>query len=575
MLRFITWVLLIVSCVSLLSSGTARAQTQTPFSLPFNVPPGPSAWLAGQQYGNTIGAYNNGKYWYGAGQGLHFGLDLSAPCGTPVVAIADGVVDQVDNFTFGLLPHNLTIVHPDLPYTSVYGHLLERPNLRKGQIVKRGEVIARTGDPDNTCVSRPHLHLEIRSRDYRTTYNPSNLVDADWSMLSTIGSFGSGVFAKDLYNPNRWQIIGDQPDIKLSGATLNRYRAVWPPPSRYQPPARTLPGFTAPAMPEGARPTIRQLTKPGCCSMPWWTPDSHSVQYFDGPAEQLAKIMNVGVQGGTPQATDTTPRLYSPDGKYAAHQMNGRTVVTRLSDNANWQVDTRGAWPRFSPGSGKLLWQVFPADPVPGVTPPTTEIWIANVDDQGVSGATRIATQPGGSVSWLDDDRLLFSQREGLTDVSSLTIYTLSTAQSQVLLTGKNIRGVSVAPGGKHLLYYLAFQSDPAASGVYLLETRAGATPVKQSFFGSWRWRDSSSILYIPYKPGQPMALVLRDMLTGQEKPVADESQGFRVANDDWAVSPDGQYVVYWAVQDFALWVIELPKQLILRGIDPIPYPLA
>ncbi|MCC7450204.1 MAG: M23 family metallopeptidase [Anaerolineae bacterium] len=560
MRRFVTAVLLLVSCISFIGFSPAQAQTQTPFSLPFNVPPGPSTWLSGQQYGNTIGAYNNGKYWYGAGQGLHFGLDLSAPCGTPVVAVADGVVDQVDNFTFGILPHNLTLVHLDTPYTSVYGHLLERPNLRKGQTVKRGEVIARTGDPDNTCVSRPHLHLEIRSRDYRITYNPANLIDADWSMLTTMGSFGSGIFAKDLYNPHRWQIIGDQPDIHLSGATLNRYRAAWPPASRYQPPARTMPELTAPAIPEGGKSTIRQLTKPGCCSMAWWTPDSRSVEYFDGPAGQLASVMNIGIQDGTPQAVDPSPRLYAPDGKYKVHQTNNRTIVTRLSDNANWQVDTKGAWPRFSPDGSKLLWQAFPTDPVPGVTPPNTEIWIANVGDNGVSGATRVASQPGGSVYWLDDDRLMFSRREGLTDVSSLTIYTLSTAQSQVLLTGKNIRGTSVAPGGKRLLYYQTFQSDPAANGVYLLDTQPGATPVKQSFFGSWRWRDSSSILYIPYKLGEPMALVWRDILTGQEKLIADEAQGFRVANDDWAVSPDGQYVLFWAVKDFALWLIELPK---------------
>jgi len=29
-----------------------------------------------QQYGNTAGAANFGKYWYAAGQGLHFGIDF-------------------------------------------------------------------------------------------------------------------------------------------------------------------------------------------------------------------------------------------------------------------------------------------------------------------------------------------------------------------------------------------------------------------------------------------------------------------------------------------------------------------
>src|SRR5260221_3122857 len=88
-----------------------------PFSLPFSTPPSPSTWLLGQQYGNTLGAYNFGPYWYGGGQGLHFGVDFAAPCGTDVVAIADGTVEYIDNFEFGLLPHNLVIVHSDLGYT--------------------------------------------------------------------------------------------------------------------------------------------------------------------------------------------------------------------------------------------------------------------------------------------------------------------------------------------------------------------------------------------------------------------------------------------------------------------------
>jgi murein DD-endopeptidase MepM/ murein hydrolase activator NlpD len=99
------------------------ARSQTPekvFSLPFTSPPGPSTWLMSQQHGNTIGAFNYGKYWYAGGQGLHFGIDFAAPCGTPVVAIADGEIDQVDNMSFGLEPHNLTIFHRELGYIHLY-----------------------------------------------------------------------------------------------------------------------------------------------------------------------------------------------------------------------------------------------------------------------------------------------------------------------------------------------------------------------------------------------------------------------------------------------------------------------
>jgi murein DD-endopeptidase MepM/ murein hydrolase activator NlpD len=137
----------------------APAQTKL-FGLPFDTPPGPSTWLLIQGYGNTTTAYRWRVSQYGAGQGLHFGLDLSARCGTPVVAIGDGVVLKVDAAQHGAGPHNLMIDHGN-GYASFYGHLFETPRLAPGDPVVRGQVVAVTGDPDLTCTSRPHLHLEI------------------------------------------------------------------------------------------------------------------------------------------------------------------------------------------------------------------------------------------------------------------------------------------------------------------------------------------------------------------------------------------------------------------------------
>src|SRR5512140_2350126 len=159
-------VILIGLVLSAYSAPVSAQNTSKPFSLPFNTPPGPTTWLFEQPFGNTVGAFNYGKYWYAGGQDLHFGVDFWTPCNTPVLAIADGEVDQVDNMSFGLEPHNLTIFHRDLHLTSIYGHLNAKPNLVKGQQVKRGQMIAVTGDPDKTCASRPHLHLEIRNSNY-------------------------------------------------------------------------------------------------------------------------------------------------------------------------------------------------------------------------------------------------------------------------------------------------------------------------------------------------------------------------------------------------------------------------
>lgn len=158
-----------------------------PFSLPLLDPPGPSTWLYEQHYGNTTSAFNYGNVWYFAGQGMHFGIDLEAPCGTPVYAIADGEVDYVDAEGFETGPHTLALDHPGTGYTSFYGHLSQQPPFVRGDRVERGQQIGVTGDPDLNCQSRPHLHLEIRSPDYAFTYNPIPLIDANWHMLSSIG----------------------------------------------------------------------------------------------------------------------------------------------------------------------------------------------------------------------------------------------------------------------------------------------------------------------------------------------------------------------------------------------------
>lgn len=197
-----------------------------PFILPFTGQPGPDTWLLGQPYGNTTGAYRQRNIFYQAGQGLHFGLDISAPCGTEIVAIGDGVVSEVDG-PHGSPPHNLVIDHPN-GYSSLYGHLLETPDLTPGQTVQQGEVIALSGDSYGTCRSAPHLHLEIRNNWHNKTYNPIHLIEADWESLALVGGFSRG-FERDLENPRQWQTIYDQPEVIFGGPMLNEYDHPWPP----------------------------------------------------------------------------------------------------------------------------------------------------------------------------------------------------------------------------------------------------------------------------------------------------------------------------------------------------------
>ncbi len=229
--RFFLLIAVLVSGIIVARSPGAAAQSPPPkpLVLPFKEPPGPDTWLLGQTYGNTTGAYRRRDTTYGASQGIHFGIDFSAPCGTELIAMADGVVYAADALSFGSAPHNLLIDHPELGYTVLYGHLLERPQLQPGQPVQAGDVVALSGDPADTCYGRPHLHLEVRDmRNRARKFNPVLLIQADWDNLSLVGSFSRG-FQYDLDDPRKWQHLDEQPEAVSGGPLLNDFANPWPP----------------------------------------------------------------------------------------------------------------------------------------------------------------------------------------------------------------------------------------------------------------------------------------------------------------------------------------------------------
>lgn len=86
----------------------------------------------------------------------HGGLDLVAPVGVEVRATADGRVESVDRAQ-KLQGTRIVIDHGN-GYETVYAHLSDLL-VRKGQKVRRGDVIGRTGNSGTSFA--PHLHYEV------------------------------------------------------------------------------------------------------------------------------------------------------------------------------------------------------------------------------------------------------------------------------------------------------------------------------------------------------------------------------------------------------------------------------
>jgi len=98
---------------------------------------------------------------------FHAAEDYKRPAETPVYAMADGRVSF--SGTAGGYGWLIIIDHPQANLYSLYGHLSpSRWKLNEGTDVKKGDLIAYLGDPDENGGSKksplePHLHFGIRA----------------------------------------------------------------------------------------------------------------------------------------------------------------------------------------------------------------------------------------------------------------------------------------------------------------------------------------------------------------------------------------------------------------------------
>jgi murein DD-endopeptidase MepM/ murein hydrolase activator NlpD len=97
---------------------------------------------------------------------FHAGMDFSAKVGTPIYATGDGVVTKV--LSTGGYGKHIVIDH-GYGYETLYGHM-SAFNVKKGQKVKRGEVIGYVGSTGLS--SGPHLHYEVHKN--KKVMNPVN-----------------------------------------------------------------------------------------------------------------------------------------------------------------------------------------------------------------------------------------------------------------------------------------------------------------------------------------------------------------------------------------------------------------
>lgn len=111
-------------------------------------------------------------------QQQHTGIDVASPMETPIVATADGVV----TFSGHLAGYGRAVVITHgFDLKSFYGHNKEN-KVKKGDRVKRGQVIALVGSTGYSTGS--HVHYEVLVKD--KPVNPLNYVVDDKRRMSAI-----------------------------------------------------------------------------------------------------------------------------------------------------------------------------------------------------------------------------------------------------------------------------------------------------------------------------------------------------------------------------------------------------
>jgi murein DD-endopeptidase MepM/ murein hydrolase activator NlpD len=109
---------------------------------------------------------------------IHEGFDVTAACGTPLVALRSGTVLKTA-YDAALKGYYVVLKGRAERRTYLYAHLARPAPVRRGQTVRAGRRLGSVGQTGNAASTPCHLHIEVRSRG--SLLDPAPLLSAwDW-----------------------------------------------------------------------------------------------------------------------------------------------------------------------------------------------------------------------------------------------------------------------------------------------------------------------------------------------------------------------------------------------------------
>ncbi|MCA9932203.1 MAG: M23 family metallopeptidase [Anaerolineales bacterium] len=131
--------------------------------------------IVNQKWGNAPEKYQEFGW-----SGGHEGIDLTAPLGVPIFAVAEGTIrfcsDKRQNGTPSAYGLRVEIEHAN-GYRTLYAHLRSDAAAisQPGTEVAAGQMIGFSGNTGNS--TGPHLHFSLKHADARTPGFPATYID--------------------------------------------------------------------------------------------------------------------------------------------------------------------------------------------------------------------------------------------------------------------------------------------------------------------------------------------------------------------------------------------------------------
>lgn len=164
----------------------------------------------------------------------HEGIDIGAPRGTPLLAVANGYVNRVGENNLG---GKVVFLRPaNMNYSVYYAHL-DKQIAVEGQQVRTGDTIGLVGNTGNARTTAPHLHFGIYTNGgaidplpfiIRDRTGPAS-ISASLGILDIQVRSQANVFLYEtpsLKSDNKTK-VSDQ-SLRIIAATGNMYKVVLP-----------------------------------------------------------------------------------------------------------------------------------------------------------------------------------------------------------------------------------------------------------------------------------------------------------------------------------------------------------